>query len=83
MCVNLRLATEMLCLASHWNQRPFHWISSVFSSLSLYFACMRRKQSFNLASRMTGVEDTCQTLTAILFLVKVNQYLKKLAFTSI
>ena len=48
-----------------------HWLK-VYSLSVVFFVCVRRNKSGNLALRMTGVADTHLTLAAIPFQVEVN-----------
>ena len=55
----------------------------LFCLSSGYFVWMHRHQSFNIAPKTTGVEDTYPMLKAIRFHVKVNNSSKNLAFSNI
>ena len=53
-------------------QKQCHFFGFLRTS-SCWYICMGRNQSFSIAPKMTGIEDTYQTLTAISFQVGVNK----------
>ena len=72
MACMIKTSKEILRLLLSQKKKP---LTSGFFGSYVYFLCMRRNQSSDLAFRTAVVKDTHLTLTAIPFKVRANNSL--------